>query len=86
MRCVLAVLYTVCDFVMVRSKVNYVRRPLGVSIFSNVAPFEKGLDTPDIQYDVTEEARNCYFTKTSDLAFYSVIAREMGGGYRKGGR
>ena len=46
-------MYTVCDFVMVRSKVNYVHRPLGVSIFSNVAPFEKSLDTPDVATDLS---------------------------------
>ena len=32
---------------MVRPKVQY-SRPLGVLIFSNVAPFEKSLDTPDV--------------------------------------
>ena len=39
-------LYVQCGTVMVRPKVNYVDRPLAVSIFSNVAPFEKSLDTP----------------------------------------
>ena len=40
-----ATVYVQCDFVMVRPKVHYVHRPLGVSIFSNVAPFEKSLNT-----------------------------------------
>ena len=39
-------LYVQCGTVMGQPKVNYVDRPLAVSIFSNVAPFEKSLDTP----------------------------------------
>ena len=41
-------LYVQCGTVMVQLKVNYVGRPFAVSIFSNVAPYEKSLDTPGI--------------------------------------
>ena len=41
-------LYVQCGTVKVQPKVNYIDRPLAVSIFFNVAPFEKSLDTPDL--------------------------------------
>ena len=41
-------LYVQSGTVMVRPKAHYVDRPLAISIFSNVAPFEKSLDTPEL--------------------------------------
>jgi len=51
-------LFVQCGTVMVRQKVNYVDRPLAVSIFSNVAPFEKCLEI-DLEWCLNLGLQTC---------------------------